>query len=97
MQPAYPMMPQMMGPGGRGGAQRPGGVYPMMGQQGRGVTPCLTEVSCLSKVEDVVLLPEEEVDGGVGVAEEVEEGEEDTQIQNRQVRMMTRMMTGRGL
>merc|ERR1712070_674916 len=35
MQPAYPMaMPQMMGPGGRGG-QRPG-VYPMMGQQGRG-------------------------------------------------------------
>jgi len=35
MQPAYPMaMPQMMGPGGRGG-QRPG-VYPMIGQQGRG-------------------------------------------------------------
>lgn len=34
MQPAYPMaMPQMMGPGGRGGGQRP---YPMMGQQGRG-------------------------------------------------------------
>jgi polyadenylate-binding protein len=38
MQPAYPMaMPQMMGPGGRGG-QRPG-VYPMMGQQGRGGYP----------------------------------------------------------
>lgn len=36
MQPAYPMaMPQMMGPGGRGG-QRP---YPMMGQQGRGGYP----------------------------------------------------------
>jgi polyadenylate-binding protein len=33
MQPAYPMaMPQMMGPGGRGGGQRP---YPMMGQQGQ--------------------------------------------------------------
>jgi len=39
MQPAYPMMPQMMGPGGRGGGQRPGGVYPMMGQQGRGGYP----------------------------------------------------------
>lgn len=39
MQPAYPMgMPQMMGPGGRGGGQRPG-VYPMMGQQGRGGYP----------------------------------------------------------
>jgi len=39
MQPAYPQMamPQMMGPGGRGG-QRPG-VYPMMGQQGRGGYP----------------------------------------------------------
>lgn len=37
MQPAYPMMPQMMGPGGRG-AQRPG-MYPMMGQQGRGGYP----------------------------------------------------------
>lgn len=37
MQPAYPMaMPQMMGPGGRGGGQRP---YPMMGQQGRGGYP----------------------------------------------------------
>merc|ERR1712176_661217 len=37
----YPMMPQMMGPGGRGGGQRPGGAYPMqpygvMPQQGRG-------------------------------------------------------------
>merc|ERR1712226_789461 len=39
MQPAYPMMPQMMGPGGRGSGQRPGGVYPMMGQQGRGGYP----------------------------------------------------------
>mmetsp|Transcript_101470 Transcript_101470/g.152007 ORF Transcript_101470/g.152007 Transcript_101470/m.152007 type:complete len:683 (-) Transcript_101470:119-2167(-) len=40
MQPAYPMAmaPQMMGPGGRGGGQRPG-VYPMMGQQGRGGYP----------------------------------------------------------
>ncbi|VEU42115.1 unnamed protein product [Pseudo-nitzschia multistriata] len=39
MQPAYPMaMPQMMGPGGRGG-QRPG-AYPMMGQPGgRGAYP----------------------------------------------------------
>lgn len=39
MQPAYPMMPQMMGPGGRGGAQQPRGMYPMMGQQGRGGYP----------------------------------------------------------
>lgn len=39
MQPAYPMMPQMMGgPGGRGG-QQPRGMYPMMGQQGRGNYP----------------------------------------------------------
>lgn len=39
MQPAYPMMPQMMGgPGGRG-AQQPRGMYPMMGQQGRGNYP----------------------------------------------------------
>lgn len=39
MQPAYPMMSQMMGgPGGRGG-QQPRGVYPMMGQQGRGGYP----------------------------------------------------------
>lgn len=38
MQPAYPMMPQMM-PGGRG-PQQPRGVYPMMGQpQGRGGYP----------------------------------------------------------
>jgi len=38
MQPAYPMMPQMMGGagGGRGSGQQPRGVYPMMGQQGRG-------------------------------------------------------------
>merc|ERR1712176_1043248 len=38
MQPAYPMMPQMMGGpgGGRGGGQQPRGMYPMMGQQGRG-------------------------------------------------------------
>jgi polyadenylate-binding protein len=41
MQPAYPMMPQMMGPAGRGPAPRPGpgGVYPMMPQQGRGGYP----------------------------------------------------------
>ena len=40
MQPAYPMMPQMMGgPGGRGGGQQPRGMYPMMGQQGRGGYP----------------------------------------------------------
>lgn len=40
MQPSYPMMPQMMGPGGRGpGGQRPGAGYPMMGQQGRGGYP----------------------------------------------------------
>jgi polyadenylate-binding protein len=40
MQPAYPMMPQMMsGPGGRGGGQQPRGAgYPMM-QGGRGVYP----------------------------------------------------------
>jgi polyadenylate-binding protein len=38
MQPAYPMMPQMMGgPGGRGGGPRPGGYPGMMpGQPGRG-------------------------------------------------------------
>lgn len=37
LQPAFPMMPQMMqgGAGGRGGGQQPRG-YPMMGQQGRG-------------------------------------------------------------
>lgn len=42
MQPAYPMaMPQMLGGpgGGRGGAQQPRGVYPMMGQQGTGGYP----------------------------------------------------------
>jgi polyadenylate-binding protein len=41
MQPAYPMaMPQMMGPGGRGGAGQPRpGAYPMMNQQGRGGYP----------------------------------------------------------
>jgi polyadenylate-binding protein len=40
MQPAYPMMPQMMGgPGGRGAVQQPRGMYPMMGQQGRGGYP----------------------------------------------------------
>lgn len=42
MQPAYPMMPQMMG-GGRGAPQQQqqqrAGVYPMMGQQGRGGYP----------------------------------------------------------
>jgi polyadenylate-binding protein len=40
MQPAYPMMPQMMGgpAGGRGG-QQGRGMYPMMGQQGRGGYP----------------------------------------------------------
>merc|ERR1712076_16802 len=40
MQPAYPMMPQMMGgrgAGGRGVPQQRG--YPMMGQQGRGGYP----------------------------------------------------------
>jgi polyadenylate-binding protein len=42
MQPAYPMaMPQMMGPGGRGGGQPRPGAYPMMNQQqqGRGGYP----------------------------------------------------------
>jgi polyadenylate-binding protein len=42
MQPAYPMMPQMMG-AGRGGPQQQQqqqrGGYPMMGQQGRGGYP----------------------------------------------------------
>jgi polyadenylate-binding protein len=37
MQPAYPMMPQMMGgPGGRGGGPRPGYPGMMPGQPGRG-------------------------------------------------------------
>lgn len=41
MQPAYPLMPAMMGGpgGGRGGGQQPRGVYPMMNQQGRGGYP----------------------------------------------------------
>jgi polyadenylate-binding protein len=41
MQPAYPMMPQMMGgPGGRGGGPRPGGYPGMMpNQPGRGGYP----------------------------------------------------------
>jgi polyadenylate-binding protein len=39
MQPAYPMMPQMMAPGGRGPGQRPAAGYPVMGQQGRGGYP----------------------------------------------------------
>ncbi|KAL7578163.1 hypothetical protein ACA910_012602 [Epithemia clementina (nom. ined.)] len=38
MQPAYPMMPQMMGPGGGRGVPQQRG-YPMMGQQGRGPYP----------------------------------------------------------